>query len=711
MAIYYDNRSIGIGFSEENYVENNMNNIQEIIKKAFKFKEVSLTGLFEKNQIGKNYIDFHSGQGNKMIIKLQESDKHCEILKFKSKNGAVVRQLVKELNEDNEEVFIFYPSGGSQGSSNVICYFYEVGLALDNGHCYRWQEGNINKNLHDNTYGIYKYQTRNERPQPAQKLGENAYIIQMKDYCFANKDGYCISFNKNPTETAKEGNFIYQNLGVLYGYTNDIEERKTNKIWGTGLEPILLYTNNNINSNADNLEIRYDSINKILKINKQEFSIDQGALIVLGRRCQSTELEQGLRLIIDNVRTLYQNNSLSKFKMFPNETSKVTKQVLVHGYGYFQWTPFLWINPGCVSWISLNSGCHTVTPYINLSQMVVPVADILINTTLTYYGFQTRISDYLSNLPLKLSLNNELPQSSKQSSYQTWWTEQKENYKITWDFGQLSNEQYNLSDSEYVYNDKVFANPSDTSSILGLESVYNIGSIRFWTVSKFDAYKREESIPYGYGTSSGQSSMKTSDGKIIINFKTYKTCKIDNITPELSTAVSWGLSLAQSPQKYSFIKLIGTMNSSANGLFPKKINLVNTPSQAISDSGISGIGEVDYYQTSTTANVTYRAGGSAFIQNNNKIQNSYWIIWVPYTKWKRVDITLEQGSSYDNMYGYIGTQIIDTTNWKHYYVDFPNDYKVFSYNFTALNTDHSTFLTTINQNQSKITLSVYYLEN
>ena len=32
-------------------------------------------------------------------------------------------------------------------------------------------------------------------------------------------------------------------------------------------------------------------------------------------------------------------------------------------------------------------------------------ADILINTTLTYYGFQTRISDYLSNLPLKLSLN------------------------------------------------------------------------------------------------------------------------------------------------------------------------------------------------------------------------------------------------------------------------------------------------------------------
>lgn len=137
MAIYYDNRSIGIGFSEEDYVENNMENIQEIIKKAFRFKEVSLTGLFEKNQIGKNYIDFRSAQGNKMIIKLEDSDKHCEILKFKSKNGAVVRQLVKEINEDNEEVFIFYPSGGSQGSSNVICYFYEVGLALDNGHCYR----------------------------------------------------------------------------------------------------------------------------------------------------------------------------------------------------------------------------------------------------------------------------------------------------------------------------------------------------------------------------------------------------------------------------------------------------------------------------------------------------------------------------------------------------------------------------------------------
>jgi hypothetical protein len=45
--------------------------------------------------------------------------------------------------------------------------------------------------------------------------------------------------------------------------------------------------------------------------------------------------------------------------------------------------------------------------------------DILINSTLTYFGFQTKISDYQNNLPLTLALNNELPISSKQSSYQT----------------------------------------------------------------------------------------------------------------------------------------------------------------------------------------------------------------------------------------------------------------------------------------------------
>lgn len=706
MAIYYDNRSIGIGFSEEDYVENNMENIQEIIKKAFRFKEVSLTGLFEKNQIGKNYIDFRSAQGNKMIIKLEDSDKHCEILKFKSKNGAVVRQLVKEINEDNEEVFIFYPSGGSQGSSNVICYFYEVGLALDNGHCYRWQEGNINKNLHDNTYGIYKYQTRNERPQSAQKLGENAYIVQMKDYCFANKDGYCISFHKNPIETAKKGNFIYQNLGVLYGYTNDDEERKTNKIWGTGLEPILLYTNNNVSSNADNLEIRYDSINKILTINEQEFLIDQGALIILGRKCQDTELEQGLRFI-DDVNNFYSKNALNKFKMFSSENFKVTDKVeLGQLLYYYRWTPFLWINPGCVSWISLNAGCFSYS-LAGLSHMELPTTqDILINSTLTYFGFQTKISDYQNNLPLTLSLNNNLPTSSKQGSYQTWWTGQKENYKITWNFGQLTNEQYNLSDLTYNYNDKIFSNPTDSSSILGLEDSYDIGQRRFWTVSKFDAYKREEAIVYGSGTGSGQCSMKTSEGKIIINFKTYKTCNIDNIVPETPTTINWGLSLAYSLKKYSFIKLIGTISAAANGMFPKKINLVNTPTQVISDSGVNGIGEVDYYKTRNDT----KAGGSVFIQNKDKTQNSYWIIWVPYHKWKRIDVELEQGSSHDDMYGYISIQTINTTNWKHYYVDFPNDYKVFGYNFTALNTDHSSFIVTIDQNQSKITLPVYYLE-
>lgn len=58
----------------------------------------------------------------------------------------------------------------------------------------------------------------------------------------------------------------------------------------------------------NNLNITYDSANKKLKINnEQEFLIDQGALIVLGRRCQNTELKQGLRLI-DDVSDPYSKN-------------------------------------------------------------------------------------------------------------------------------------------------------------------------------------------------------------------------------------------------------------------------------------------------------------------------------------------------------------------------------------------------------------------
>lgn len=57
-------------------------------------------------------------------------------------------------------------------------------------------------------------------------------------------------------------------------------------------------------------------------------------------------------------------------------------------------------------------------------------------------------------------------------------------------------------------------------------------------------------------------------------------------------------------------------------MFPKKINLVNTPTHVISDSGVNGIGEVDYYKTRNDT----KAGGSAFIQNKDKTQNSYWII-------------------------------------------------------------------------------------
>ena len=696
--LYYDNRT-----SKNLFQNKTISEIAELIKKTFDFEKVEMEGYFDTTDITNNSIRVVSNQGSKIIITPKSKDVACQLLKFKNNSGTEIQTVLKENN-----VFSLLPKGVSAGSVNTTYYFDEIGFAMNASNGYQWKDEKTETplNIFDNTYGLYKIKERSEIAERATPLGENAYVVQMKDYCFGNKDGYCVSFESQAKKEV-EGNFIYQNLGVLYGYTSDPEMRKTNKIWGTGLEPILLYTNNNVSSKMDNLNITYDSVNKKLKINnEQEFFIDQGALIILGRRCQDTKLEQGLRFI-DDVNDFYSKNALNKFKMFSSENSKVTTTVNQgQYYYYYKWTPFLWINPGCVSWISLNAGCFSYS-LTGLSQMELPtIQDILINSTLTYFGFQTKISDYQNNLPLSLSLNSNLPTSSKQGSYQTWWTSQKENYKITWNFGQLTNEQYNLSDLTYSYNDKVFSNPTDNSSILGLEDSYDIGQRRFWTVSKFDAYKREEAIVYGSGTGSGQCSMKTSEGKIIINFKTYKTCNIDNIVPETPTTINWGLSLAYSLNKYSFIKLVGTISAAANGMFPKKINLVNTPTQVISDSGVSGIGEVDYYKTRNDT----KAGGSVFIQNKDKTQNSYWIIWVPYHKWKRIDIELEQGSSHDDMYGYIGIQTINTTNWKHYYVDFPNDYKVFSYNFTALNTDHSSFIVTIDQNQSKITLPVYYLE-
>lgn len=697
--LYYDNRT-----SKNLFQNKTISEIAELIKKTFDFEKVEMEGYFDTTDITNNSIRVVSNQGSKIIITPKSKDVACQLLKFKNNSGTEIQTVLKENN-----VFSLLPKGVSAGSVNTTYYFDEIGFAMNASNGYQWKDEKTETplNIFDNTYGLYKIKERSEITERATPLGENAYVVQMKDYCFGNKDGYCVSFESQAKKEV-EGNFIYQNLGVLYGYTSDPEMRKTNKIWGTGLEPILLYTNNNVSSKMDNLNITYDSVNKKLKINnEQEFFIDQGALIILGRRCQDTKLEQGLRFI-DDVNDFYSKNALNKFKMFSSENSKVTTTVNQgqYYYYYYKWTPFLWINPGCVSWISLNAGCFSYS-LTGLSQMELPtIQDILINSTLTYFGFQTKISDYQNNLPLSLSLNSNLPTSSKQGSYQTWWTSQKENYKITWNFGQLTNEQYNLSDLTYSYNDKVFSNPTDNSSILGLEDSYDIGQRRFWTVSKFDAYKREEAIVYGSGTGSGQCSMKTSEGKIIINFKTYRTCSIDNIVPETPTTINWGLSLAYSLKKYSFIKLIGTISAAANGMFPKKINLVNTPTQVISDSGVNGIGEVDYYKTRNDT----KAGGSVFIQNKDKTQNSYWIIWVPYHKWKRIDVELEQGSSHDDMYGYISIQTINTTNWKHYYVDFPNDYKVFGYNFTALNTDHSSFIVTIDQNQSKITLPVYYLE-
>lgn len=65
-----------------------------------------------------------------MIIQLNEQDNlKCDAIKFKNKSGSIVNFIVKEKNEENVDVFILRPTGGSQGSASLQCYFDEIGLA------------------------------------------------------------------------------------------------------------------------------------------------------------------------------------------------------------------------------------------------------------------------------------------------------------------------------------------------------------------------------------------------------------------------------------------------------------------------------------------------------------------------------------------------------------------------------------------------------
>lgn len=65
-----------------------------------------------------------------MIIQLNEQDNlKCDAIKFKNKSGAVVNLVTKETNEQHENIFILHPTGGSQGSASLQCYFDEIGLA------------------------------------------------------------------------------------------------------------------------------------------------------------------------------------------------------------------------------------------------------------------------------------------------------------------------------------------------------------------------------------------------------------------------------------------------------------------------------------------------------------------------------------------------------------------------------------------------------
>lgn len=99
--------------------------------------------------INKKSIWLRSGQGAKIKIKLKDEWLDYSILKlWKSYDG-----LTKTPAYFNKEdgFFIILPSGGSQGSSNNLFYFDDIGIAiiLDDNLCYQWKEKH---NLGDTYY-------------------------------------------------------------------------------------------------------------------------------------------------------------------------------------------------------------------------------------------------------------------------------------------------------------------------------------------------------------------------------------------------------------------------------------------------------------------------------------------------------------------------------------------------------------------------------
>lgn len=237
--IYYENRIMKKGFSSNDFVENEteamkqMGNIAEIIRSQFNFKKVTFEGYYDKTQIDNNSIWFFSGQGNKMIIQLNEQDNFkCDAIKFKNKSGSIVNFIVKEKNEQNVDVFILRPTGGSQGSASLQYCFDEIGLATSWYNSYKYDGTSYLKNT-------FNFSLLEKDQQGSETFGSLISYIDSKNIDYIYSPLYYIN-NKQMTaiqrghpiilETPEDTGFIWnQNFKIKDTVFN--EQYSTNKVW------------------------------------------------------------------------------------------------------------------------------------------------------------------------------------------------------------------------------------------------------------------------------------------------------------------------------------------------------------------------------------------------------------------------------------------------------------------------------------------------
>lgn len=237
--IYYENRIMKKGFSSNDFVENEieamkqMGNIAEIIRSQFNFKKVIFEGYYDKTQIDNNSIWFFSGQGNKMIIQLNEQDNlKCDAIKFKNKSGSIVNLIVKEKNEQNVDVFILRPTGGSQGSASLQYCFDEIGLATTWYNSYKYGGTSYLKNT-------FNFTLLEKDQQGSEAFGSPISYIDSKNINYIYSPLYYIN-NKQMTaiqrghpiilEAPEDTGFIWnQNFKIKDTIFN--KQYSTNKVW------------------------------------------------------------------------------------------------------------------------------------------------------------------------------------------------------------------------------------------------------------------------------------------------------------------------------------------------------------------------------------------------------------------------------------------------------------------------------------------------